>query len=86
MKNYQLAVGIDVSKKTLDVFIHNHSKHRVFDNTKSGYLSLNIIAKFSENEKSILYCSEHTENYFLKLAIFMQTYGLGICSGKSHRD
>ena len=57
MKNYQLAVGIDVSKKTLDVFIHNHSKHRVFDNTRSGYLSLEKwVGKFSENEKPILYC------------------------------
>lgn len=77
MKNYQLAVGIDVSKKTLDVFIHNHSKHRVFDNTRSGYISLiKWVGKFSENEKSVLYCFEHTGNYSLKLAIFMQTNGL----------
>lgn len=33
MKNYKLAVGIDVPKKTLDVLNHNRSKHRVFDNT-----------------------------------------------------
>ena len=79
MKNYELAVEIDVSKKTLDVFIHNHnhSKHRVFDNTRSGYLSLvKWAGKFLKTEKSVLYCFEHTGNYSLKLAVFMQNSGL----------
>ncbi|AVR47096.1 IS110 family transposase [Christiangramia fulva] len=77
MKNYELAVGIDVSKKTLDVFIHNYNKHRVFDNCRSGYDSLlKWVSKFSKIEKSVLYCFEHTGNYSLKLAIFMQTNGL----------
>ncbi len=77
MKNYELAVGIDVSKKTLDVFIHNYRKHRIFDNTKSGYISLlKWMDQFSETANDILYCFEHTGNYSLKLAIFMQTNGL----------
>jgi hypothetical protein len=40
MKNYQEALGIDVSKKTLDVKCHLAGVHRVFNNDYRGYLGM----------------------------------------------
>ena len=33
-------IGIDVSKKTLDVFIHSVKKHKCFKNEPQGFASL----------------------------------------------
>jgi hypothetical protein len=35
MKNYEEVIGIDVSKKTLDVYCHHTQVHKVFNNDLS---------------------------------------------------
>jgi len=40
MKNYEEAVGIDVSIKTLDVSCYLKGEHKVFGNDAKGFCSL----------------------------------------------
>lgn len=71
MKNYEEAVGIDISKNTLDVSCHLLQCHRVFTNDLKGYQSmLNWVKKKTKNI-SVFYCFENTGNYSLKLASYL---------------
>jgi transposase len=68
MKNYEEAVGVDVSKKTIDVNCHLSGVHRVFSNDYKGYLGMfNWVEKVTKG-KRLFYCFENTGNYSLKLA------------------
>lgn len=76
MENYEEAVGIDVSKKTLDVSCYLTSTHRVFSNDVKGYRSLLVWIKKQVGSKSVLYCFENTGNYSMKLAMFFTSKGI----------
>lgn len=68
MKNYQEAVGIDVSKKTIDVKCHIAGEHKVFNNDYKGYLGMfKWVEKVTKGSR-VFYCFENTGNYSLKLA------------------
>ena len=94
-------IGIDVSKKTLDVFIHSEKKHKCFKNEPQGFDSL--ICWVEENNpfenQETLYAMEHTGLYSLGLSIFLTENGhffvmisgldlkksLGLARGKDDR-
>lgn len=70
MKNYKEAIGIDVSKKTLDVSCHLLGKHKVFTNDPRGYRSmLSWVGK--EVRGPVFYCFENTGSYSLKLSCYL---------------
>jgi len=66
-------IGIDVSKKTLDVFIHSEKKHKCFKNEPQGFKSL--ICWVEQNNpfdsRETLYAFEHTGLYSLGLSIYL---------------
>jgi len=73
MKNYKKAVGIDVSKKTLDAYCYQGEVHKEFINDISGYKSqLKWVLKVTK-ESEVFYCFENTGYYSLKLAIWILT-------------
>ena len=75
MKNYKEAIGIDVSKKTLDVSCHLLGKHKVFTNDIRGYRSmLSWVEK--EVKASFFCCFENTGNYSLKLSCYLSRQGV----------
>lgn len=76
MKNYQEAVGIDVSKKTLDVKCHLTGVHRVFNNDYRGYLGMFKWVEKVTHGKRVFYCFENTGNYSLKLATYLNSKGV----------
>lgn len=76
--NYKLFVGIDQSKLTIDVAVlggtvNNCSEHKQFENNKKGFVSMLKWIKSFENcsDQEILFCSEHTGLYSMRLAAFM---------------
>lgn len=74
MSTFTNAIGIDVSKKTLDVHDYKLNKHKVFKNQTAGYEQiLAWVNKNHNNElESMLFCFEDTGIYSLSLSLFMQ--------------
>jgi transposase len=76
MKNYDEVVGIDVSKKTIDVYCHQAQVHKVFVNKISGYKSLiKWVVKVTEDSK-VFYCYENTGYYSLKLVLYLHSQAI----------
>ena len=80
MKYYE-ALGIDVSKKTIDANLHLNGAHRTFTNSAKGFKSLLAWSeKMTGFElKQILICFEHTGLYSLPLAVFLDKQQLCFC-------
>jgi len=76
MKNYEDVVGIDVSKKTIDVKCHLAGKHHVFSNEYKGYLSMFKWVKKVTQGVRVFYCFENTGIYSLKLATYLSLKGI----------
>jgi len=85
MLSYYLFIGIDISKKWIDVSLSLDGKkeqmlHSRFDNTKAGFSKMVKFIKSSPFFKSIskarlqncLFCMEHTGVYALPLSRFLQ--------------
>ena len=85
MKKYLLFVGIDISKKWIDVSLTLNGKkdlmlHHRFGNSKTGFSKMVKFIKSSSFFKSIpkarlqncLFCMEHTGVYALPLSRFLQ--------------
>ncbi len=76
MKNYEEAVGIDVSKKTLDVHCYQAQAHKEFVNDISGYKGLlKWVSKVSSADK-VFYCFENTGYYSLRLALYLHSQNI----------
>lgn len=76
MKNYEEAVGIDVSKKTIDASCHLAQVHRAFTNDVKGYRSmLDWVGRHTKGAR-VFYCFENTGNYSLKLASYFSFKGV----------
>ena len=73
---FKEALGIDVSKKTLDVLLHIKGVHRQFDNTTKGHISLIAWMKKQTGFTSdqVMICFEHTGLYSLPLAVFLKEH------------
>ena len=73
MKNkFNNAIGIDVSKSTLDVHDHLSDLHRRFSNDQAGFKKIiHWINQRHNNSSELIICFEHTGIYSLPLAIFL---------------
>jgi len=71
---FKETLGIDVSKKTLDVILHTKGVHQQFDNTVKGYKTLLVWMKQQTGLTldQVLICFEHTGLYSLPLAVFLK--------------
>lgn len=71
--NKKETVGIDISKKTIDVLLHVCSEYKQFDNNKSGFNAL--IKWIKQTTKlqldEVVICFEHTGLYSLALACYL---------------
>ena len=70
---FEEVIGIDVSKLTLDAFIHSHQIFTQVPNTKKGYSKLLTWATKSTgcSMDNVLFCFEHTGMYSYALACHM---------------
>src|SRR5665647_884634 len=66
-------IGIDVSKLTLDVFIHSLKFHYVVSNNPVGFSKLLqvIWKKLPDKKRDLFFCFEDTGKYSLPLCIFL---------------
>lgn len=85
MQRYQLFIGIDISKKWIDVCLSLNGKtsqmsHRQFVNKKSGFKKMLLfIRKFTSKHQingRWLFCMEHTGVYALPLCSFLEKESL----------
>ena len=78
---FKEALGIDVSKKKIDVVLHRCRVFKKFSNTVKGYKEL---LKWSEKQSGwkvaqLLICFEHTGLYSLPLAVFLSEQKIAFC-------
>lgn len=73
MKNKEL-IGIDVSKKVLDVFLLSASYHFTVENNPSGFAKLLEVCcgKLNCVTTDLFFCFENTGRYSRLLALFLQ--------------
>lgn len=78
-------VGIDVSKLTIDVVIHQSKNYRKFENTNKGF---RILCKWAlshskAKKENLLFVFEHTGLYSYQLAVYLskQGYSFSIVPG-----
>ncbi len=78
---FKEALGIDVSKKKIDVVLHCTRVYKQFSNTVKGFKEL---LKWSEKQTGLevaqlLICFEHTGLYSLPLAVFLSEQKIAFC-------
>lgn len=73
MKKIKDAVGIDVSKATIDVHLHQKNQYSQFENSKKGFADLLRWTKQVTGSRlnELFFCFEHTGIYSLNLAAFL---------------
>ena len=78
---FKEALGIDVSKKTIDVKLHLAGVHHKFENKVKGYKSLLAWVKKQTglNLVQVMICFEHTGLYSLPLAVFLSEQKIIFC-------
>jgi len=78
---FREALGIDVSKKTIDVKLHCKGDYLQFENTIKGYKAMLVWVKKQTNLplNQIRVCFEHTGLYSLPLAIFLTEQKIAFC-------
>ncbi len=74
---YKFFIGIDISKKTIDVAIKAKNMkdfiHKQFENNKSGFMKMLrwIKQETKADEKEMFFCMEHTGIYTLPISCFL---------------
>ena len=78
---FKEALGIDVSKKTIDVMLHLNSNYCQFENNVKGYKAMLQWAKKQTGLSltQILICFEHTGLYSLPMAVFLSEQKIVFC-------
>lgn len=71
MENYVDVIGIDISKLTIDAYLHKKGSHSVFTNNTKGFVKLLSWVKSRLGSVHVFYCFENTGNYSLKLSMFL---------------
>jgi len=65
-------LGVDISKLTIDVYLHVNQSHELFDNNAAGFKKLISWLKSKKiNVEDLLICFEHTGMYSFELANFL---------------
>jgi transposase len=76
--SYQIYVGIDVSKLSLDVYVREKQAHKCFNNEVKGFTALlhwlEVITKLPCGV--MFFCFEHTGLYSMQLALFLDEHHL----------
>jgi len=78
MEKKQIIIGIDVSKSTLDVFIHGFKFSFIVENGTQGFVVLleTIVKITSCNKQDLFFCFENTGKYSRMLSVFLSTQSL----------
>ncbi len=86
MKKYQLFIGIDISKKTIDVSLSTNGQkanmiHEVFSNNSKGFKKMlkwinGYCRKMGSTKSDWIFCMEHTGLYTTPLCFFLETQKL----------
>ena len=79
MEHYRFFVGIDVSKRVVDAFIHSKGLCRQFSNDRTGYEAfVRWLGKALQAERlgQVLVCFEHTGLYSLSLSVYLEEAGI----------
>lgn len=80
MENVKESIGIDVSKKTIDVYQYTVSLHKQFSNDLSGFKKMMAWIKSSKlPSNNLLFCFEHTGWYCIMLSYFLHQNRLMYC-------
>jgi transposase len=79
MSTFGNAIGIDVSKLTLDVQDHQHEKSLKVANAKTGFKELLQWIKQRNKLQDVVVCFEHTGIYSLALAEFLSQQQISFC-------
>ncbi len=71
-------LGIDISKSTIDVWLHMHRSHHKFANTKTGFKAM---FSWIRNQTDLVadqltICFEHTGKYSMALATYLTQQGI----------
>jgi len=66
-------VGIDVSKRTIDVVLHQSQAYTQFENSKKGFLKMLkwVYKNIKVNKNNLLFVFEHTGLYSYNLSVFL---------------
>lgn len=66
-------VGIDVSKSTLDAWLHFKQKHKVFQNSEKGFIELMTwsLQTSQMDAEHLVFCLEFTGMYSMALSVFL---------------
>lgn len=80
MENVEESIGVDVSKKTLDVYLHQKQQHKQFSNDQAGFKRIMswVKSKGVTKEHSV-FCFEHTGWYCIHLSYFLNIRKLRYC-------
>lgn len=75
------AMGIDVSKKTIDVALYKKGSYKQFENSNTGFKKLIewCIKETNMCIDNVLICFEHTGLYSLNLSIFLDKKNIQFC-------
>jgi len=81
MKKLLETLGIDVSKKTLDAYLHVADAHHQFDNNLEGFMAMINWARKTGSVKlnELLICFEHTGIYGMQLAAYLEKKNIFYC-------
>lgn len=80
MENVSETIGIDVSKKTLDVWVHHRKQYKQFGNNETGFKQiLQWVKKLGLNQRDTLFCYEHTGWYCVLLSMYMERANVRFC-------
>jgi transposase len=78
MKKKQIIIGIDVSKATLDVFIHGVQHYFKVENGPKGFVVLleTILKVTNCKQEDIFFCFENTGKYSRMISVFLHTQAI----------
>lgn len=81
MKKAIETLGVDVSKLTLDAYLHVADAHQQFENCQEGFQAMIRWAKKTGPVKAneLLICFEHTGIYGMQLAAYLEKKGMFYC-------
>lgn len=75
MKKNRIIIGIDVSKATLDCYIHSIALHFVVENSPTGFVLLleTALTKTKCKKEDLFICFENTGKYSKRLSVFLNS-------------
>ena len=70
---YNDAIGMDVSKSTIDAVLYSNNQHLQFENSTKGF---NVFEKWVKNvlklsKRDLIICMEFTGQYSFQISIFL---------------